>query len=180
MSKIINIGKNAGNLYIGEAPEYKVGSAINELLNILAERPFQFSRIRRIAPASTLEKINHNKIQSKRFIIKQYLDHSAAIEAAYLGINSIIPFGRDIILQNLHDLYLSCLDDLGIDYLCGEVDIEGVRGGADYILESIIQKLKNTVFETKNSPSLREQIEQGVNVVVAHAFIECVIFEVPK
>lgn len=180
MNKIITIEKNAGNTYIGDAPEYKVNSAINELLNQLASKPFTFKRLKRAPSAETIVKIQHNNIQSKKYIIKQYLDHSSAIETAFIEIDSIIPFGKEIILENLNDLYFSALDELHIEYLEEEIDILKVRENSEFILDFVIQKLKNCAFESKNTPTLKEQIEHGVNVVVAHAFIECVILENPN
>jgi hypothetical protein len=180
MNKTVEIHNNAGNTYIGESPEYKVDSAINELLNQLANKPFIFQRARRMPPADVVVKIKHNCIQSKSHIIKQYMDHSATIEAAYNDIDSVVPFGRQIILQNLSDLYFAALDVLGIDYFCDAVDLIKVRENSLFIIDYIIQRLKNSAFESKNTPSLTEQIERGVNVVVAQAFIECVILENPE
>lgn len=179
MTKTVNIGNNAGNVYIGESPEFKVNSAINVLLNGLASTPFKFQRSVRTAPATTIIKIQHNRIQSRKHIIKQYMDHSAAIEAAYEGIDSVILFGKQIVLQNLNDLYFAALDSVGIDYFSGEIDIDAVRENAEFILDFVIQKLRNTAVESKNTLNIKEQIEKGINVIVAHAFIECVIFENP-
>lgn len=178
--KTVNIEHVVGNVHVGESPEYQVNSAINELLMKLASRPFIFQRLTRKPPAKTLAKIQYNKIQSKQYIIKQYLDHSAAIEADYKGIDSIIPFGEQIVLQNLNDLYCAALDNVGIDYLAADVDMNAVRNNAEYILDFLIQKLRNSAYESKNTPQLKEQIDQGINVIVAHAFIECIIFENPE
>lgn len=71
------------------------------------------------------------------------------------------------------------MDSIEVEYLTCEVDIIKIRENSEYILDFIIQKLKNTVFESKNTPSYKEHIELGVNVVVAHAFIECIIMENP-
>jgi hypothetical protein len=179
MTKTVSIGQVAGNVYVGLSPEFQVNSAINILLNGLASTPFLFNRSQRMAPAATITKIQHNKIQSKKHIIKQYLEQSAAIEAAYHGIDSVIPFGKQTVLRNLNDLYCAALDSVGIDYLSGEVDMTALRENAEFILEFIIQKLRNVAFESKNIMCLKEQIDQGINVIVAHAFIECVIFENP-
>jgi hypothetical protein len=179
MNKIVTIERNSGNTYIGEYPEYKVASVINELLKQLASKPFIFRRSQRMPPAATIVKIKHNQIQSKSHVIKQYLDHSAAIESAYIDIDSIVAFGKEIILQNLSDLYFAALDELNIEYILGCLDVAAVRDNSEFILDFIIQKLKNSVYESSNVPGLKEQIDRGVNVVVAHAFIECVIFENP-
>ncbi|WP_157774666.1 hypothetical protein [Aeromonas sp. CA23] len=178
-NKTVNVERVAGNLHIGDSPEYKIGSAINELLRTLANKPFTFSPVRRRPSSETVIKIDYNNLKSKSHIIKQYLDHSSKIEEAYVDIDTLIPFGKDTILQNLNDLYYLALDAVNIDYLSCDVDIIKVRKNSDFILEFIIQNLKNTAFESKNTPEYKEHIELGVNVVVAHAFIECIIMENP-
>lgn len=178
-TKTVNVERNAGNIIIGDSPEYEISSAINELLKSLANQPFSFKRTKRRPSSETVVKINHNNLKSKSHIIKQYLDHSSKVEEAYGEIDSLIAFGKDTILQNLNDLYYLSLDSIEIDYLTCEVDIIKIRENSEYILDFIIQKLKNTVFESKNTPSYKEHVELGVNVVVAHAFIECIIMENP-
>lgn len=180
MSKTVNIENNAGNVYIGPSPECRVDSVVNELLKQLASQPFHFQCGQRKAPSATILKIEHNHIQTKKYIIRQYLNHSSGIEAAYNGIDSVIPFGKQIVLQSLNDLYYAALDHVGIEHLTGDIDIGTVRKNSEFILDFIIQKLRNFAFESKNSLNLKEQIETGINVIVAHAFIECVIFETPE
>lgn len=178
--KIIQIRNNAGNINIGDSPEYQVSSAINELLKILASKPFVFRRMIRSPSAATIIKINYNNLQSKRHVIKQYLDYSSEIEKAYLEINSLVAFGKDTILRNLHDLYYSALDAVEIEYMSSNIDINLIRENSDFIFDFIVQKLRNSVFESKNIPAIKEHIDFGVNVVVAHAFIECIILENPE
>ncbi|WP_111636691.1 ABC-three component system protein [Marinomonas shanghaiensis] len=179
VNKIVRVERNAGNIIVGDSPEYEISSAINELLKSLANKPFSFQKKRRRPSSETVVKIEHNNLKSKSHIIKQYLDHSSKVEEAYSEIDSLIAFGKDTILQNLNDLYYLALDTVDIDYLTCDVDIENVRENSEFILDFIIQKLKNSVFESKNTPDYKEHIELGVNVVVAHAFIECIIMENP-
>lgn len=178
-SKTVTVEKVAGNIIIGTAPEYEINSVINELLQCLATKPFEFKLKKRKPSSDTIIKIQHNNLNSKSHIIKQYLDHSSKIEEAYKEIDSLIAFGKATILQNLNDLYYLALDSLNIEYLSCEIDINKVRENSDFILDFITQKLKNSVFESNNTPKFREQIELGVNVVIAHAFIECIIMENP-
>lgn len=177
VNKTVNVERNAGNINIGYSPEYEISSAINELLKSLANKPFTFKIKRRRPSSETVVKIEHNNLKSKSHIIKQYLDHSSKVEEAYSEIDSLITFGKDTILQNLNDLYYLALDAVDIEYLTCDVDIEKVRENSEFILDFIIQKLKNSVFESKNIPAYKEHVELGVNVVVAHAFIECIIME---
>lgn len=180
MNKTVNVEHNAGNIVIGNSPEYEISSAINELLKSLANKPFTFKANRRCPSPETVVKIEYNNLKAKSHIIKQYLDHSSKIEEAYSEIDSMIAFGKDTILQNLNDLYYLALDSVDIEYLTCGIDIDKVRGNSEFILDFIIQKLKNTVFESKNTPAYKEHVELGVNVVVAHAFIECIIMENPN
>lgn len=179
VNKTVNVERNAGNIFIGASPEAEISSAINELLVSLANKPFSFESNRRRPSSETVVKISHNNLKTKSHIIKQYLDHSSKIEEAYSEIDSLIAFGKGTILQNLNDLYYLALDAVDIDYLVCDVDIVKVRENSEFIIDFIVQKLKNTVFESKNTPALKEHIELGVNVVVAHAFIECIIMENP-
>lgn len=179
VNKTVNVERNAGNIIIGDSPEYEISSAINELLKSLANKPFLFKNKRRRPSSETVVKIEHNNLKSKSHVIKQYLDHSSKVEEAYSEIDSLITFGKDTILQNLNDLYYLALDTVDIEYLTCDVDIEKVRGNSEFILDFIIKKLKNSVFESKNTPAYKEHVELGVNVVVAHAFIECIIMENP-
>ncbi len=178
-SKNVTVEKVAGNVIIGTAPEYEVNSVINELLQCLATKPFEFKLKNRKPSSDTIIKIQHNNLNSKSHIIKQYLDHSSKIEEAYKEIDSLIAFGKATILQNLNDLYYLALDSLNIEYLSCEIEISKVRENSEFILDFITQKLKNSVFESNNTPKFKEQIELGVNVVIAHAFIECIIMENP-
>lgn len=181
MNKHITIEHNAGNTYIGDSPESKVDSAINTLLNEIAKQKYDFRIIKRKPTSETVIKIRHNNLGSKNHIIKQYLDHSSRIEASLKDIDKVIPFGKDIVLQNLNDLYFSALDSLEIEYFSDEeIDIEKIREFSEYIIDFIVQKLKNAAYESNNTPNLKEQIDLGVNVIVAYAFIECIIMKNPN
>ena len=178
-NKTVQVERNAGNIIIGDSPEYQISSAINELLKSLANKPFTFKKSVRRPSSETVVKIKHNNLKAKSHIIKQYLDHSSKVEEAYTEIDSLITFGKDTILQNLNDLYYLALDAVEIDYLTCDIEIAKIRENSEFILDFIIQKLKNNVFESKNTPAYKEHVELGVNVVVAHAFIECIIMENP-
>lgn len=180
MTKTINIEHNAGNINIGDSFEYKTESAINELLKNLASRPFKHQTSFRRQPTQTIVKIKHNNLVNKTHVFRQYQEYSETIESAYIDIDSIIPFGKSTILRNLSDLYYAALDELDIDCLTSSPDIAKIKHHSNFILEYVIQKLKNSSFESSNGPSFKEHVEQGINVVVAHAFIECIIFDNPS
>ena len=179
VTKTVSIGNLAGNVNIGDAPEYQINSAINQLLICLASKTSEFVRLDRRPSAETIKKIDHNNLRSKSHIIKQYLEHSSKIEEAYGDVDLLIPFGKDTILRNLNGFYCAALDEVGIEYVFEGIDIEKVRSSSVFIIDFIINKLRNFVYESLNKPAFKENIDLGVNVVVAHAFIECVVMENP-
>lgn len=179
MNKTVAIDKVVGNVQLGEDPEQSIDSAINEVLKLIAANDFEPSKRNRTPSADTVEKIKHNKLQGKNAIIRQYLAHSQKVESSFSAIDSTIPFGKTKILNNLNDLYYEALDFVGIDYFTDEIDIEQIRVNSCLIIEFIVERLRNTAYASKNKPSLKEDLELGINVVVAHAFIECVILENP-
>ncbi|MHB0764475.1 hypothetical protein ACYCFC_08900 [Stutzerimonas sp. NM35] len=179
VTKTVTIENLAGNVNIGDSPEYQVNSAISELLVCLASKASSYVRLNRRPTAETVQKIQHNNLRARSNIIKQYLEHSSKIEEAYKDMDVQVPFGKDLILQNLNGFYCSALDELGIDYVCGAVDIEKIRENSIFIIDFVITRLRNFVYESMNKPAYKESIELGVNVVVAHAFIECVVMENP-
>ncbi|MEQ6924273.1 hypothetical protein AAUI01_01435 [Pseudomonas mosselii] len=178
-SKTVNIGVVTGRVYVGGG-EYKVGSVINELLSILGSKRLPFQRQNRKATAEVVKKINHNRLNEKRHIVSQYLEYSSRIEEAYLEIDSMVAFGKDTILSNLNGLYVEGLNRFGIDCLCQDVDIERVRENADALIVFIIERLRDLVMDSARPPEFMEFVEIGVNVVVAHAFIECIVMENPE
>lgn len=180
VNKVVRIERVAGNVTIGDSPEYRVGSAINALLSCLAVGGVEFVRFNGRATPETVKKIKHNNLREKRHIVSDYLEFSSKIEDAYLDADRMVPFGKNIILRNLRSLYCQALDFLGIEYLLEDPNIDQIRENADFIVDFVIVRLRNLVFETQGTPECRESIDLGVNVVVAHAFIECIILENPE
>lgn len=179
-NKKVNIEKVNGNVLIDVSAEYRVGSAINELLKIISSNQISFERINRKPSPQTIVKIDHNNLRGRSSIIREYLIYSSTIENAYDEIDRIVPFGKNIILRSLNSLYFQALDRFDIDHILGDIDIEKIRDHSEQIIDFIIDKLKDTIYKSANTPELSEYINTGVNVTVAHAFIECVIMENPN
>lgn len=179
-AKTININSLSGNVNIGDVPEYQINSAINELLILLATKGSVFVRLDQQPTAEVVKKIRHNNLGSRSGIVRQYLEYSSKIEDAYNDVNALIPFGKDTILRSLNGFYFAALDEVGIDWLFGKIDIGKVRENSIFIIDFVISRLRNFVYESMNKPALKENVEVGINVVVAHAFIECVVMENPN
>jgi len=180
VNKNVNINNVYGPVNIYDSSEHKINAVINGLLTNLASSTFSLPLSDRKPSASTLIKINYNNLHSKKHIIKLYLDKSAVIEAAFEAIDSLIPFGKSVILQNLNNLYYEALDEHNIEYLGEKIDISLVQACGSSIIDSIILKLKKSIHESANPPDFIEQLDLGLKVIVAYAFIECVIMENPN
>ena len=107
--KQVYVNKHIGPLNINTNTEYKVGSIINQLLHLLAKQDNFFTNsnnnIRR-PPAKTITKIKYNNLNERKYIISVYQKHSLLVENAMQNINSLIPFGKEKILDTLNNIYL--------------------------------------------------------------------------
>lgn len=177
----VTITKQIGNTYFGTNPELLIGSAINELLSTLSNKPRTFQAKRRKPSADTIVKIEYNNLKSRQNIVQTYQNYSLQIEESFIDIDQQIINGKTIILENLQNLYFEVLDELKIDYICVDViNINKIRENSDDIIDYIILKLKNLSVESNNCNLTHEAIDIGIKVIVAHAFIECIIMENPN
>jgi hypothetical protein len=177
----INLGGVKGSVYLGDPAMQKVDSVVNSLLSELSLLPVKpiSSRERRV-PSKVVKKIQHNNLVTQTVILSQYKAYSASIETAYQIVDSNIINGKDKVFLILDDLYIKALADVGIDLILGEIDMEIIRKNADDIIRTIVEGLKKFCYESANVPSDKESVEIGVNIVVAHAFVECTVLENPN
>lgn len=176
----VNVGTIKGDAYFTESAEQKVDSAVNSLLTEISLTPIAIESRKRSVPADVIIKVTYNNLQSQRFILSQYQAYSASIETSYESIDKNIPNGKTKVFMMLDNLYFKALSDIGLDPFFGEVDIELIREHSDNIIVKIIKGLKDFCYKSSNTPSDKESVEIGVNVIVAHAFVECRILENPN
>jgi len=180
MKNQVNIQEVKGNVYLTESAVQKVDSVVNFLLTEISQLPMDsLSTRKRSVPAAVIKKVNHNNLQTQQFILAQYQAFSTSIETAYKVIDANIVNGKAKVFLMLDDLYIKALFDIGINPIMGEIDMMLIRQHADDIINKIIEGLKSFCYESSNVPSDKESVEVGVNVVVAHAFVECRVLENP-
>jgi len=181
MKNQVNIKEIKGDLYLTESAVRKVDSVVNSLLTEISLLSVDsLSKRKRSVPAAVIKKVNYNNLKTQRFILSQYQAFSTSIETAYKIVDENIVNGKSKIFLMLDDLYIKALSDIGIDPIFGEVDMELIRQHADDIIKKIIKGLKIFCYESSNVPSDKESVEVGVNIVVAHAFVECTVLENPN
>ncbi|UNH41544.1 hypothetical protein MNY66_10845 [Moellerella wisconsensis] len=174
----IDIQKIEGDFYNMAAPENNVDSIINIIIGDIASTKVKIDRSDRSFPANVTTKINHNLLNSRRRIILQYKSYSSHIERAYILAEQNIINGKQSAMELLNEMYCNSLEKHGIDSF--EPDITKVRQHADEIISDVIKQLRKFVYSSANVTQYKEQVEIGINVVVAHAFVECCVLENPN
>lgn len=174
----IDIKKIEGDFYNIESPEINVDSIINVIISDIALADVKIDLTDRFFPAGVAKKINHNLLKSKRRIVLQYKSYSSHIEKAYSLAEQNILNGKQTAMCLLNGMYCNSLEKYDIDSF--EPDIIQVRQHADDIINDVIKQLRTFVYKSANVTQFKEQVEIGINVVVAHAFVECFILENPN
>ncbi|HGN9466899.1 MULTISPECIES: ABC-three component system protein [Providencia] len=174
----IDIQKVEGDFYNVAAPENNVDSIINIIIGDIASAKVKIDHSDRSFPANVTTKIKHNMLNSRRRIILQYKSYSSHIERAYTLAEQNIINGKQSAMELLNEMYCNSLEKYGIDSF--EPDITKVRQHADEIINDVIKQLRKFVYSSANVTQYKEQVEIGLNVVVAHAFVECCVLENPN
>ncbi len=174
----VHIENVEGDLFTSNSPEQQVDSIINIIITKIISESVKINLFDRSFPSHIALKIQHNQLKRKRNIVLQYKSYSAHIEQAYQIADKKIINGKQIALVLLNDMYHKSLDKFSIDPY--EIDIEKIRNCADEIIEDIIKQLKKFLYKSSNVPTYKEQLEIGINVIVAHAFVECLVLENPN
>lgn len=161
-----------------KSQESNIDSIINIVIKEISMCDVEINYFDRSFPADVTKKIDHNLLRSKRRIILDYKSYSSHIEASYLLVEKNIINGKRTAMRLLNSMYCTALEKYNIDSF--DPDINKVRDHADDIIEDIIKQLRKFIYNSANVCDFKEHIEVGINVVVAHAFVECYVLENPN
>jgi len=175
---IVHIENVEGDVNTGKAPEENVDSIINSIISDIVSSPIKIDRLNRTFPAKVSKKIDYNNLRKKRRIILEYKSYSSQIEKAYVIADERVINGKQIAMGMLNNMYFDALDKFDIDSI--DIDMDKIKEHADDIVDNIIKQLRKFVYKSANVSSYKEQVEIGINVVVAHAFVECIVLENPN
>ncbi len=174
----ISITEVKGDFNHVESPELKVDSIINRIIADISQSNVKIDIRDRSFPAAVLEKIDHNQLKNNRFIVSQYKSHSSHIESAYNIVERSIVNGKQTAMVVLHNMYVNAISKFDIDYF--SPDIALIQRHADAIIDDVVKQLKSFLYNSANINFSKEQMSIGINVVVAHAFVECYVLENPN
>jgi len=174
----VSIGHVEGNVNFLPPLGQDVDSIINKIIAEISTANIKFNFLDRTFPSDVARKVSHNNLKDKKYIILQYKNYSSFIERAYRNIDSSIVNGKQKSLMILNEMYFNSLTKFDIDPY--DPIIDSVRENADRIVDDIICSLREFVYNSANVPDLKENIEIGINVIVAHSFVECIVLENPN
>ena len=152
-----------------------------KLVRILATSEMQpeYNRGRSIPP-DIQSKIEYNNLVSEKWTIVKYTGYGEAIENAYVQVEAEVVNGKSKALSKLNDFYLQALGKFDIDIQ--KIDINKLRLHSDDIFQAVTSSLHDYLL--KNDASLstisHEELDTGINLIVAHGFVECLVLEAPK
>ncbi|MEZ8550596.1 hypothetical protein AB6D57_03445 [Vibrio splendidus] len=175
---LVSIGEVKGDFNNAEPPESKVDSIINDIISKISQVGVTIDIRDRSFPPKISHKIEHNQLKENRKIVLQYKNYSSHIESAYNIIEKNVVNGKQTAMLILNDMYASTLSKFNID--AWEPDIDEVKKHADEIIDDIKKQLSNFLYKSSNITFTKEQMSIGINVVIAHAFVECYVLENPN
>lgn len=175
---LVQIGELKGDFNHGEPPEAKVNSIINDIISKISQNDVKIDIKDRSFPPKVSQKISHNKLKDNRKIVVQYKSYSSHIESAYSIIEKSIVNGKQTAMLILNDMYGSALNKFNIDVW--EPDMDKIKKHADEIIDDVKKQLSSFLYKSSNITFTKEQMSVGINVVIAHAFVECYVLENPN
>lgn len=122
------------------------------------------------------DKIEHNNIQSYRYLINDYQLYQKTLEKIYKTLDQEQPNRKNNLLRVISDYYKKEKGALTTN----TNDIETIRDNADTIIEKIISKLENEILRSSNLQSANEDVTTAISIIIADAFIRCKILEDPN
>lgn len=175
---LVQIHEMNGDFNHAEPPESKVDSIINDVISELAQVQVTIDIKDRTFPSKVSKKIQHNQLRNNRSIVLKYKSYSSHIESAYGTVEKNVVNGKQTALLILHDMYEKALHKFNIDVW--EPDMDAIKQHADGIIDDVKTQLTKFLYKSSNINFTKEQMALGVDIVIAHAFVECYVLENPN
>lgn len=168
---------NETHIHNGNMPRNK--SIIAEVVNIVStfSQPETINFNSDALPAEVKEKIRHNNVTRCRYIIETYKRNTIDLNNVYNTLEQERPGRKQKLLQIVNNCYKQQLCLLSENE---NVDIATIQQHSDTILENITKSLRKRVLESSNLKADNEDVDIAVNLIVADAFMECLVLENPE
>ncbi len=160
--------------------QIKNKSVIAKVVNAIANSNFEIelqSTNSVALPARVQEKIAHNNVKKCQYIIESIKTNNIDLTNVYDVLEQEKPRQIDKILCQIQFLYKAELGSISQDE---NLSHELIQKHADKIIENIQAKLRSLVLESENLDADNEDVDLSVQLIVADAFIKCLILENPE
>jgi hypothetical protein len=163
---------NINNVYNVARVESTIADVINSLSKSNFPLPFQNKTSK--LPLDVMQKIKLNNMKTSQNIIEAYKPLSSYLNSVYSDLEKIRISPRERVLQRLQNAYINELSK----YENNEnKTLEIVKANSDVIFFRIKEQIKNIVISSSNNISSEEDIDIALNVILADAFVNCIIME---
>ncbi len=154
-------------------------SCIAEVVNILSSQNIEinFTEESMLLPVNIEEKIQYNNIQKSRAIIETFKPNIADLERAYKTLEEVRSNGKEAILNIIH---LKYKEEISLGFENYNEKLKYIQNNSDNIFGTIVKKLEKMIYSSSNLDATQEDVEIAVKVILADAFINCLIMEKPR
>lgn len=172
-------GYQAEKMWVFNDTQPRNRSIIAEVVNILSKIPASSNQMKksRSLPAEIRKKMDHNNLIKCRCIIESYKNNIIDLNKVYNTLEEERTGQTDKLLQVINDIYEEEIVDFIED---DSINIDLLREKSDEVFENILNKLKKEVLESANLDAYNEDVHIAVRLIVADAFIRCIVLENPE
>jgi hypothetical protein len=151
---------------IPEIDPLKIESNLASIINILSKEDWdRLDSVSEIKSYEIERKISHNKLDTAKSIIDEYIVHFGRVDKIYSEFDSLGSNKSKSVLSTIRQEYAKAKNSLSDDQLFFEV----------------ISKVQEKILNSSNYTSIPiDELELCVNILVVDAFIRCKIFENPN
>lgn len=178
------VGANFGTINNLINVPVKISSMISSVVKSLSNTCIEDEDYDGVLDIDTFKpdrKIKYNCVVKYKEIVREhaiYYSHSDDV-LNILDDSNIGSKGK--ILRCVRNWYLESKGQLFLEFqLSDNSEIDIIRRNADFLIESVITKMKNSIYESNDvSEFSMEEIEIGIICFVCYCFMKCKILEKP-
>lgn len=179
------VGVNTGTINYLLQETIKVPSLVSSVVKTLGSICIGDEDVEPILNLSTFrpdEKIEYNCVIKYKEIIKEHATYYTFCDDTLNIYDDSNMGSKAKILRCVRNWYLESKGQLFLELKeSTETDIEKIRNNADFLIESVINKAKNTVYESGDFVNTNtEEIFLGITCFICYCFMKCKIMEKPK